>query len=63
MKYSIIFKEPCTSCDHGVLPYMESMGYDECDCDYGFIHTEIDVTEYIYGKIRKIVTAVLDVST
>ena len=41
MEYSIIFKEPCTSCDHGVLPYMDKMGYDECDCGHGVIYNEM----------------------
>ena len=62
MEYSIIFKEPCTSCDHGVLPYMESMGYDECDCDHGVIYNEMEVTEYVYDKIKKIIAAVLEVN-
>ena len=62
MKYSIIFKEPCTSCDHGILPYTESMGYDECDCDHGVIYNEMEVTDFVYDKIKKIIAAVLSVN-
>ena len=47
--YSLIFKEPCPRhCEHGIIRFSDRMGYDECDCESGYIFTEIKVTKADY---------------
>jgi hypothetical protein len=53
-EYSIIFKERCNNvgCEHGTIRFSDRMGYENCDCDYGYIFTEIKVTKEIYDKMK-----------
>jgi len=56
----IIIQRPCDKCDHGVLPYMDRMGYEECDCYMGAVFTEYELTEAQLAAIERIIKVVLE---
>jgi len=56
----IIIQRPCDKCDHGVLPYMDKMGFEECDCYMGAVFTEYELTEEQLAAIERIIKVVLE---
>ena len=56
----IIIQRFCDKCDHGVLPYMDRMGYEECDCYMGVVFTEYELTEAQLAAIERIIKIVLE---
>ena len=56
--HKIIFSEPCDKCDHGVIPYMDKMGFEECDCIHGDVYTEVELPKEQWESIKNIVTII-----
>ena len=55
----IIIQRFCDKCDHGILPYMDKMGFDECDCCYGAVFTEYELTEEQTQAIERVIVSVV----
>jgi len=52
--YSIIFKERCNAvgCEHGTIRFSDRMGFENCDCNHGFVFSEIAVSKSVYDEIK-----------
>ena len=59
MVNKIITQRDCNKCDHGVLPYMNKMGYEDCDCHFGAVFTEYELSEEQLVAIERVIVSVV----
>jgi len=56
----IIIQRPCDKCDHGILPYMDRMGFDECDCYMGAVFTEYTLSDEHLDSVERIIRTLIE---
>ena len=56
----IIIQRPCDKCDHGILPYMDRMGFDECDCYMGAVFTKYTLSDEHLDSVERIIRTLIE---